>query len=191
MATADKLKELVGLMDPRYFNSTSTIRTSLRFVKSLFNAPGDEVVEGGLQSIFNYYPITERLVTSGQPTPGHFPLIAEAGFATVVNLAPHGAENALANEAELVAGQGMRYLHIPVAFDNPTDADFQRFCDALEAAEDEKVFVHCAANMRVSAFVYRYRTQILNQDPKVARVDLLKLWKPFGVWAEFITTASG
>ena len=191
MNTLDKIREMIGLTDLRFFNSASTTRTSLGFVKSLFRNGEDSatIERDGLQGIFNYHPISEQIVTSGQPSPGHFPLIRAAGFTTVINLAPHGAENALPNEAELAQQQGMQYLHIPVAFDNPTEADFQRFCQAIEAAKPEKIFVHCAANMRVSAFIYRYRTQILQEDASPAQRDLYKLWKPFGVWAEFITKA--
>ena len=51
---------------------------------------------------------------------------------------------------------------------------------------EQKVFVHCAANMRVSAFIYRYRTQVLGMDDETARVDLEKLWDPMGPWKDFI-----
>lgn len=182
-----KWKEFAQLLDVRYFNSMSTTRTSLGFIKTFLGitAPEDIVQKDGLNSIFNYHPIAEGLATSGQPQPGHFPLIREAGFTTVINLAPHGAENALPNEAELVAANGMDYVHIPVAFDNPTEDDFEQFCTALAVYPQQPVFVHCAANMRVSAFIYRYRTQILGEDSASARPDLDRLWKPFGVWAEF------
>lgn len=188
MSAHSKFKEFTGLFDVRYFNSASSIRTSIGFIKSFLglSANAVDIERAGLDSIFNYHPIADGLCTAGQPQPAHFPLISAAGFSTVINLAPHGAENALPNEAELVTGEGMTYVHIPVAFDNPTEADFQRFCDALAVYPQQQVFVHCAANMRVSAFVYRYRTQVLGEDPRTAKPDLDKLWKPFGVWADFI-----
>ena len=122
-----------------------------------------------------------------QPHPDQFPAIQAAGFVRVINLAPHGAENAIKNEGELVEKLGMSYIHIPVQFDNPSEADYDAFCQALEEADSNKVFVHCAANMRVSAFLYRYRTQHLSIDPDLAKQDLDKVWKPFGVWADFVT----
>ncbi len=188
MTTVEKIKEMISLMDVRYFNSISTLRTSIGFTKSLFGKKGHSVndVQNGLEGIFNFHPINERLVTAGQPAPAHFKMIRAAGFTLVINLAPHGAENAIANEAELVATEGMTYLHIPVAFDNPTEEQFQRFCEALQANPEQKIFIHCAANMRVSAFVYRYRTQVLNEQAANVQADLYKMWKPFGVWAEFI-----
>jgi len=186
MNTRDKLKEMLGLLDVRYFNAPSTIRTSLGFVKSLFSNNQDSDRTVTLDSIFNYLPINDRITTSGQPQAAHFPLIRAAGFETVLNLAPHGAENALPDEAQLVAATGMTYVHIPVAFDNPTEDDFTRFQQVLEQSPQQKIYVHCAANMRVSAFVYRYRTQVLQEDAAVARLDLQRMWKPFGVWADFI-----
>lgn len=188
MAATSKLREFVQLFDVRYFNSVSSIRTSLGFIKSFMglNKDDETIEEQGLTSIFNYHPISDNLVTSGQPRPAHFPQIAAAGFQTVINLAPHGAENALPNEAELVQAQGMAYVHIPVAFDSPTEQDFERCIAAIGNDHQHKVFIHCAANMRVSAFVYRYRTTLLGDDPTQAKEDLHKLWKPFGVWADFI-----
>ena len=139
-----------------------------------------------LADIYNYVPIAPALATSGQPTEKQFALIRDAGFTTVVNLAPHHVENALKDEAAVLAGLGLRYVHLPVDFKNPTDADFERFAASLQAARDEKVWVHCAANMRVSAFVYRYRCAVLGENPAVAAGDLEKIWKPYGVWKAFV-----
>ena len=188
MGTMSKIKEFARLLDLRYFNSASSIKTSLGFIKTFvgINTSEADIARDGLDSIFNVHRLSERLLTAGQPQPAHFPMIRAAGFTTVINLAPHGAENALPNEAELVAAEGMQYVHIPVAFDNPTEDDFNQVCALLERDPDEKVFVHCAANMRVSAFMYRYRTQVLGVDADKALPDLHKLWKPFGVWADFI-----
>ncbi len=179
-----KLRELMGFMDIGYFNSLSTAKTSLQFVRTMFGL-GSKA--NALEAIFNYLPISETIASSGQPKEEQFPAIKEAGFAHIINLAPHGAENAISNEAELVQNLGMTYVHIPVAFDNPTQDNFSQFCSAMEKAGSDKVYVHCAANMRVSAFLFRYRTEVLAEDPTLAKQDLDKVWKPFGVWAEFIS----
>jgi hypothetical protein len=62
------------------------------------------------------------------------------------------------------------------------------FVEAMQQAEhtNQKVWLHCAANMRVSAFVYCYRCAVLKQDPKLAKKDLSKMWEPIGVWKKFI-----
>lgn len=139
-----------------------------------------------LDDIYNYVPIAPTVATSGQPTEKQFTLIRDAGFTTVVNLAPHNAENALKDEGAVLADLGLRYVHLPVDFKNPTDADFEQFAASLQAARGEKVWVHCAANMRVSAFVYRYRCAVMGEDPALATGDLEKIWRPSGVWKDFI-----
>ena len=139
-----------------------------------------------LRDIYNYRRIDERISTSGQPTVAQFDSIRDAGFTSVVNLAPAGAENALPDEAGVLRGLGLHYVHLPVDFARPTQADFRGFVEALGALESEKVWIHCAANMRVSAFVFRYRTEILDQDPGPARADLEAIWEPFGAWKPFL-----
>ena len=50
----------------------------------------------------------------------------------------------------------MAYRHIPVKFEAPAVEDFRAFVSAMDEWSDRKVFVHCAANFRVSAFVAVY-----------------------------------
>ena len=140
-----------------------------------------------LTDIYNYLKISETLSTSGQPTEEQLLSIQREGFATIINLAPHDAENALHDEAARVTALGMRYVHIPVNFKNPAHADFERFVGTLQAAGGEKVWVHCAANMRVSAFVYRYRRDVLREDETVANRDLRRIWEPMGAWKAFLS----
>jgi uncharacterized protein (TIGR01244 family) len=178
-------------LNPRYLNAASTARTGLGFVATFAerHLPG-RFRSGRLTAIFNYLPISDSLVTAGQPTETQFTAVKAAGIARVINLAPHGLENSLPDEAGLVTGLGMDYVHIPVDFENPTESDFTQFCTAMQAAGTHPVLVHCAANMRVSAFVYRYRTQILGEPRHTAEQDLRKIWKPFGTWKEFIETGA-
>lgn len=178
------LKEIVQYADVRFFNAGSTARTSAGFMRSLL-APEQDATT--LESIFNYLPISERIGSAGQPGAGQFRAIRAAGFSRIINLAPHHAENAIPNEQQIVEGLGLDYVHIPVDFERPREEDFQRFCAAMDDASHRKVFVHCAANMRVSAFLYRYRTQVLGESAEVAGSDLEKIWKPFGAWETFLS----
>jgi hypothetical protein len=56
----------------------------------------------------------------------------------------------------------------------------------MERLEAEPVHVHCIANYRVSAFLYRYRREVRGMDEARARADLEAIWQPEGVWAAFI-----
>lgn len=138
-----------------------------------------------LNHIRNFLRIDERLATSGMPQPDDFAALRQAGFEVVINLALPTSDNALPNEGELVSAQGMTYVHIPVQFDAPQLADFERFTRVMDACAGQRVFVHCAANMRVSAFVFLHRLRH-GADRATAESDLKKIWQPDGVWLEFM-----
>ena len=83
-------------------------------------------------------------------------------------------------------GLGMSYVHIPVDFKAPTSQDFRAFCRVMDAFDDRPVFVHCAANMRVSAFVFLYRVLSQQTDLADAERDLHTIWRPDETWSRFI-----
>jgi protein tyrosine phosphatase (PTP) superfamily phosphohydrolase (DUF442 family) len=80
----------------------------------------------------------------------------------------------------------MSYVHIPVNFQSPASQDFGTFCQVMDAFDDRRVFVHCAANMRVSAFIFLYRILCKNVPAPEAERDLYAIWQPDEVWAQFI-----
>ena len=135
--------------------------------------------------IRNFLRIDDGLATSGMPEPDDFTALRKAGFDIVINLALPTSDNALPNEGELVSAQGMTYVRIPVKFDAPQSADFERFTRVMDACAGQRVFVHCAANMRVSAFVFLHRLRH-GTDRVTAESDLKKIWNPEGVWRAFM-----
>lgn len=148
-----------------------------------------EAIETDMQdptSIYNWYRLDDRITTSGQPTEDQLAEIASLGVGHIVNLALHSHERALPDEAASVSALGMNYIHIPVDFGNPTEADFSSFCSIMAGLDDRPVHVHCILNMRVSAFLYRYRRDVLGMDEGEARADMEKIWEPEGVWAAFV-----
>jgi len=149
---------------------------------------------GELNTIRNFLQIDDRLATSGMPRPDDFASIAGAGYQTVINLAMPTSDHALSNEGDLVTRAGMSYVHIPVNFESPQDADFDRFAQIMDVLHAQRVFVHCAANMRVSAFVFLHRLLDHTTSRTEAERDLKRIWNPDGVWRQFIDrqlTASG
>ena len=139
-----------------------------------------------LEAIYNYLPISTQLATSGQPTTNQFSAIKHAGYSIIINLAPANAENALRNEAAVIASLGMDYINIPINFSNPSQQGFEKFVSLLQRHSHQKIWVHCAANMRVSCFIFKYRTAILGTNPNHAQADLRKIWQPNAVWKRFI-----
>ena len=57
------------------------------------------------------------------------------GVKTVINLALPTSDHALSDERAVVESAGMNYVHIPVVFEVPTQADFEQFCTAMDAAK--------------------------------------------------------
>src|SRR5215212_8770361 len=108
--------------------------------------------------IYNYLPIDAKLVTSGQPSVEELGAIAGDGVEVVINLALHDDPRySLPDEAGSVASLGMTYVHIPVKFDAPTEADLLAFVRTMDEHRERKLLVHCAANKRVTAFLGLYR----------------------------------
>lgn len=141
-----------------------------------------------IAEIYNFLQISERIATSGQPTAEQFASIKQAGYELVINLALPTSSNALPNEKEIVESPGMQYVHIPVIWENPTLEDVNQFFHVMEANADKQIFVHCAANMRVSAFIYLYRRLHQGLNDEVAKQDLQRIWVPNEVWQNFIQT---
>ena len=138
------------------------------------------------KSIYNWRRLDNRITTSGQPTERQLADIHALGIRHIINLGLHSHEKALPDEAASVSRLGMTYIHIPVDFQNPTDGDFAQFCSAMERVKEVPVHVHCIANYRVSAFLYRYRREVLGTDEAQARADMEQVWQPAGVWAAFV-----
>ena len=143
------------------------------------------------ETIYNWRRLDDRITTSGQPTESQLAEIHALGVRHVINLGLHSHEKALPDEAASVSGLGMAYIHIPVDFQNPTDRDFDQFCSVMKQLEEAPLHVHCIANYRVSAFVYRYRRDVLGMNETEARADMEEVWKPEGVWAAFVGRSPG
>jgi len=128
----------------------------------------------------NWLRIDDRITSSGRLTQPQIVNLQSIGVKYVINLAPDTHERALAGERETVARNGMDYIYIPVAFDAPTEEDFSHFYAAMKEIGDRPVHVHCIVNARVSAFLYRYRRDILGVNDADAREPMERVWQPGG-----------
>jgi protein tyrosine phosphatase (PTP) superfamily phosphohydrolase (DUF442 family) len=142
-----------------------------------------------LEDIYNFLKLSKSIATAGQPTATQFSAISESGYQIVVNLALLESLNALLDEQAIVEAQGMHYINIPVIWDNPTLENIKRFFSVMETNADKNVFVHCAANMRVSVFMYLYRLIHERSSNEDAKRDLHQIWVPNEIWQKFITQA--
>ncbi|MCW1431442.1 protein tyrosine phosphatase family protein [Novosphingobium sp. JCM 18896] len=143
------------------------------------------------EHIVAWQRLDARTTTSGRMTPEDVAVLAQLGVRHVINLALVDSPGALANEDALIAEHGLRYTHIPVPFDAPTEAQYQAFRAAYEA-NDEAVHVHCIMNWRVSAFFYRLNREN-GMAEEAARAIMEQQWQPATnqqkdgpTWARFI-----
>jgi len=139
-----------------------------------------------MEEILNYIKINELISTSGQPSVEQFKEIAQNDFEVVINLALHDASNAIENEDKIVTDLEMAYFHIPVDFNNPKPSDVKLFLNTLQALGANKVWVHCALNYRVSAFMYIYHKYVLQTAFDDIDISLFQEWLPNMKWQEII-----
>lgn len=136
----------------------------------------------------NVVPISERVVTSGQPTPASLATLAAQGFGAVIYLAPLTVSDAVPGEPDIVRRQGLEFVHIPIEFGTPTAADFQAFVSAMDRLRDRKVLVHCQVNMRASTLVFLYRVIAGHESPEQAYEAVARVWSPSGPWRRLAVT---
>ena len=139
-----------------------------------------------LADICNFREVDSTLLTSGQPTEAQLSSIARSGVEVVINLAPHDLPSALQDEPGAVRALGMDYVHIPVPFSAPAEADLAAFFAAMRANRNRKTLVHCAANKRVTAFLGLYRVLELGWPAEAAFAPMHSVWEPDATWSRFI-----
>ena len=130
-----------------------------------------------MDGILNFFQTTPAIGTSGQPTREQFGQIGAAGYEVVVNLAMPDSEDALEDEGSLVAKAGMVYVNIPIPFDAPRPWHLARFIAVMDGFKDDRVWVHCQVNARVSAFMFKYMTGVRGAVPETVTSPLLTAWR--------------
>ena len=145
-----------------------------------------------ITAIYNYRPIDANLATSGQPSEEQLAAIAAEGYEVVINLALHDDPRySLRDEGGTVRALELEYVHIPVKFDGPTADDLNAFFEAMERHTHRRVWVHCAANMRVTAFLGLFRAIRQGYSEERAFEPMRSVWQPNPVWSAFIASQLG
>ncbi len=141
-----------------------------------------------VEDIFNYIPVNDRLSTAGQPTEEQLREVAAAGFTAIINLAPVNPPYTPADEAGLAGALGLRYVYLPVDWSNPTDGDFAAFEAAMGQLAAEKLFIHCMANFRVTAFYSLYAQKRLGWSGAQAEAFRARIWagSDYPIWEAYI-----
>jgi protein tyrosine phosphatase (PTP) superfamily phosphohydrolase (DUF442 family) len=135
------------------------------------------------------HQVFDWLWTSGQLSADDIARLPDLGVRNVINLALPSSTYALKGEAELVTGLGINYIHLPVTWEAPEPAQLRRFFLILQSLGEEPTWLHCARNMRVSAFVFLYRRLCLGEPEDAAYYPLREVWEPNPTWEAFIKQA--
>lgn len=129
------------------------------------------------EDIYNYRYIDEHLSLGGQPSEDQLRAAAAAGFAAVVNLSTNAPHYALPDEEGLVRDLGLQYHYLPIEWEAPQLADFERYVALMDRLGTTKTLVHCAANYRVSAFFALYAATKGRWSTAQARDFIASVWK--------------
>lgn len=139
-----------------------------------------------VETIYNFKQLDDNLATGGQPEETQLHAIATAGYEVVINLGLSDAPYAIPDERAILETHGLRYEQIPVSFQSPQAEDLQQFTSLFKEVRHRKVFVHCAANKRVSVFIALYRVIEQGWDEERALEDVHAIWQPDRTWSDFM-----
>lgn len=142
--------------------------------------------EGNGLSLLNRIDYSPYLTTSGQPTEAELALIASAGFDRVIFLAFTNHPKAVAHEDDIVRGQGLQFIHIPVEWESPRLADFEAFAAVMQTFAGGRTLVHCEVNFRASVFGFLYQVLYEDADVDEAMSLMQSIWIPNDTWEAFI-----
>lgn len=137
------------------------------------------------ESIYNFRRVDDRYITGGQPTEPQLQAVAADGYDVVINLATLDPRYSLKDEGGTVTSLGMKYHHIPVNWDHPTDADFTAFERVMQESGDARTLVHCAANYRATAFYTLYAEKHLGWSKERGREFRASIWRDYGKYPEW------
>jgi len=126
--------------------------------------------------IRNWQRRPDGITTSGKLEAQDPKRLAAIGVKHVVNLALDNHPEALAEEAAILASEGIEYTHIPVPFDAPTLDHVEQLRQVIEHASGP-VHVHCIMNYRVTAFLYLLDIE-KGGSREEAYARVVKVWDP-------------
>lgn len=141
-----------------------------------------------IEASTNFRRVDERVTTSGAVDAERLAALRQEGYDVVINLMPDDSPHAVAGEGDIVSGQGITYVPIPVDFAEPTQADLDAFFAAMDANADKQVHVHCAVNARVSAFYSLYAMRQGRWSAAESDDHIRGIWDPaeYPAWQAFI-----
>lgn len=127
-----------------------------------------------LKAIRNFQFADSNNASSGYVQDDQFKFLKDYGFTHVISLLPGDQSK----EDSIVTSLGMTFTQIEVIWNRPTSANVQNYFADMKKYKGKKVFLHCMANMRASAFMFLYQTTQLKVDKSKAKKLMDDIWNP-------------
>lgn len=122
-----------------------------------------------LPPIRNFLQVNKDFCTGGQPRIEHYERLKADGVRAVLNLR-QPSEHRADEERAAVDKAGLKYFNIPVAYQNPTNAQVDEFLKITDDPANRPMFIHCTAAIRVGAF-WMIRRAVRDGLPVEAALD--------------------
>jgi ribosomal protein L11 methyltransferase len=178
---------LAGLLDRQADDVRAAYRDSFEFDADLSKDGWTRLsARCRMPALINRHRVDATLLTAGQPWPEQFAVLKKAGIESVVNLAAPTSPNVLADEAARWHALGIDYAALPIPWETPLREHAEEFFRLMDARAGRHTLVHCALNLRASAFVYLYRVLRRGEPPARALADLHAVWQPDPTWQALI-----
>lgn len=136
------------------------------------NRAGARLVQRGMSSINRFREETPFLTTAAQPTAEQLDWLKAQGYEAIVNISTPTAKNFVSDEPRLVMEKGMTYVHVPVDCSALKPDHYALVSGVLKSVQGKKVLLHCAGNVKASAFAHIFRVKELGEDATVLKNEL-------------------
>ncbi len=126
-------------------------------------------------AIVNYFELSPRVGTGGQPTEEGLKQLAAKGYKSVINIRSVGEPFDVAGEEKQALQLGLRYYTVPFMAKEPNVEQALAFDALMSALKDTKVFVHCASGNRVGSLMMIYLTLVEGMPADKAEQEARKI----------------
>lgn len=139
---------------------------------------------------YNFKEVNELVSCSGTLKNVRLQSFLDEGYFAVINLLPDESEYAVEEEKNELEKLGIHYIHIPIDWDKPINADFDLFELTMDDIKGKKVHIHCAANFRATAFyaIYAYRKVGWTRIKVNEFIGSIWQLSEYPVWDKFVSS---
>ncbi len=143
-----------------------------------------------IKESYNFKEVDSLISCSGTFKSLNWRSLADEGYDLVINLLPERHKYAAFNEKKAIGELGIKYIFIPVDWENPLNSDYDSFESAMKLNKDKKIHIHCAANYRATGFyaIYAYKNLAWSSNKLYEFIASIWQLSDYPIWDKFIST---